>query len=57
MSGSFDPGLIPLYTTQFSTNLELLLQQQGSLLRGRVRARTFGWLLRRGHRLGVVEGL
>lgn len=34
---SFDPGLIPLYTTQFSTNLELLLQQQGSQLRGRVR--------------------
>jgi hypothetical protein len=37
MSGSFDPGLIPLYTTQFSTNLELLLQQKGSKLRGRVR--------------------
>jgi hypothetical protein len=37
MSGSFDAGLIPLYTTQFSTNLELLLQQQGSMLRGRVR--------------------
>lgn len=37
MSGSFDPGLIPLYTTQFSTNLELLLQQRGSLLRGRLR--------------------
>ena len=37
MSGSFDPGLIPLYTTQFSTNLELLLQQRGSKLRGRVR--------------------
>lgn len=37
MSGSFDPGLIPLYTTQFSTNVELLLQQTGSLLRGRVR--------------------
>lgn len=37
MSGSFDPGLIPLYTTQFSTNLELLLQQQGSKLRSRVR--------------------
>jgi Phage capsid protein len=34
---SYDPGLIPLYTTQFSTNLELLLQQQGSLLRGRCR--------------------
>ena len=34
---SYDAGLIPLYTTQFSTNLELLLQQQGSLLRGRVR--------------------
>jgi capsid protein len=37
MSGSYDPGLIPLYTTQFSTNLELLLQQRGSKLRGRVR--------------------
>lgn len=37
MSGSFDNGLIPLYTTQFSTNLELLLQQKGSKLRGRVR--------------------
>lgn len=37
MSGSFDAGLIPLYTTQFSTNLELLLQQRGSKLRGRVR--------------------
>lgn len=34
---SFDPGLIPLYTTQFSTNVELLLQQRGSKLRGRVR--------------------
>ena len=34
---SIDQGLIPLYTTQFSTNLELLLQQQGSMLRGRVR--------------------
>lgn len=29
-------GLYPLYTTQFSTNLELLLQQQGSKLRGKV---------------------
>lgn len=37
MSGSYDPGLIPLYTTQFSTNVELLLQQKGSKLRGRVR--------------------
>ena len=37
MAGSFDNGLIPLYTTQFSTNLELLLQQRGSMLRGRVR--------------------
>lgn len=34
---SFDAGLIPLYTTQFSTNLELLLQQKGSMLRGRCR--------------------
>lgn len=37
MAGSFDSGLIPLYTTQFSTNIELLLQQKGSMLRGRVR--------------------
>lgn len=37
MTGSFDSGLIPLYTTQFSTNLELLLQQKGSMLRGRCR--------------------
>jgi hypothetical protein len=36
MAGSFDAGLIPLYTTQFSTNLDLLLQQKGSKLRGRV---------------------
>ena len=34
MATSFDSGLIPLYTTQFSTNLEVLLQQKGSLLRG-----------------------
>jgi len=34
---STDAGLIPLYTTQFSTNLELLLQQMGSKLRGKVR--------------------
>lgn len=33
---SFDAGLIPLYTTQFSTNLEMLLQQKGSKLRGKV---------------------
>jgi hypothetical protein len=37
MATSTDAGLIPLYTTQFSTNLELLLQQMGSKLRGRVR--------------------
>lgn len=30
-------GLFPLETTQFSTNLELLLQQQGSKLRSKVR--------------------
>lgn len=34
---SFDAGLIPLYTTQFSTNVELLLQQKGSKLRGKCR--------------------
>ena len=37
MATSTDAGLIPLYTTQFSTNLELLLQQMGSLLRGTTR--------------------
>jgi hypothetical protein len=36
MATSTDAGLIPFYTTQFSTNLELLLQQKGSKLRGRV---------------------
>ena len=35
-TGSTDAGLIPLFTTQFSTNLELLLQQMGSRLRGKV---------------------
>ena len=34
---TFQPGLVNLFTTQFSTNLELLLQQMGSLLRGKVR--------------------
>ena len=37
MATSVDAGLIPLYTTQFSTALELLLQQMGSKLRGKVR--------------------
>lgn len=32
-----DAGLIDLFTTQFSTALELKLQQMGSLLRGKVR--------------------
>lgn len=36
MAGSYDAGLIPLFTTQFSTNLEGLLQQKGSKLRMRV---------------------
>ncbi len=30
-------GLFPLYTTQYSTNLEILLQQKTSRLRGRLR--------------------
>lgn len=34
---STDNGLIGLYTTQFSTNFELLLQQQSSMVRGRVK--------------------
>lgn len=37
MANPADPGLIALYTTQFSTNLELLLQQVGSKLRGKCR--------------------
>jgi hypothetical protein len=36
MSGSYDAGLIPVFTTQYTTNLELLLQQKGSKLRGKV---------------------
>lgn len=34
---AFQPGLVNLFTTQFSTNLELLLQQMGSKLRGKLR--------------------
>ena len=37
MAPPIDQGLIPLFTTQFTTALELLLQQMGSKLRGRVR--------------------
>jgi hypothetical protein len=37
MAGSVDNGLVPLYTVQYTTALELLLQQMGSKLRGRVR--------------------
>lgn len=37
MTTSVDAGLINFYTTQFSTNLELLLQQMGSKLRGRTK--------------------
>src|ERR1700680_4214530 len=33
MAGSADQGLIPLFTAQYSTNLQLLLQQKGSMLR------------------------
>ena len=32
-----DNGLYPLFTTEFKTNLEMLLQQMGSKLRGRVK--------------------
>lgn len=31
---SYDTGLVPVYTAQYTTNLELLLQQKGSKLRG-----------------------
>jgi len=36
MATSTDSGLYQFYTTQFSTNIELLLQQKGSKLRGKV---------------------
>ena len=32
---SFDAGLVNLYTVQYSTNVDLLLQQKGSKLRGK----------------------
>ena len=35
--GSFNEGLVPFYTTQFTANLELLLQQRSSLFRGKIR--------------------
>lgn len=41
MADSFDPGLIPLFTVQYSTALELLLQQRRSKLRGTVREGSF----------------
>lgn len=37
MAASDGQGLYPLFTQQFSTNIELLLQQQGSRLRAHVR--------------------
>ena len=37
----YTQGLYPLFTTQFSTILELKLQQMGSLLRGRVEERGY----------------
>jgi hypothetical protein len=33
---AYDEGLVPLYTVQYATNLDLLLQQKGSLLRSTV---------------------
>ena len=33
---AYDEGLVPLFTAQYSTNLDLLLQQKGSLLRSTV---------------------
>src|ERR1035437_9225848 len=33
---AFDAGLVALYTAQYSTNLELLLQQKGSKLRAKI---------------------
>jgi hypothetical protein len=36
MAGSFDQGLVNVFTQQYTTNLELLLQQKGSKVRGKV---------------------
>lgn len=36
MAGSYDTGLVPLFTAQYATNLEMLLQQKGSKFRGLV---------------------
>lgn len=33
---AYDEGLVPLFTVQYATNLDLLLQQKGSLLRSTV---------------------
>lgn len=41
MADSFDPGLIPFFTVQYSSALELLLQQTKSKLRGSVREGAF----------------
>jgi Phage capsid protein len=41
MAEPYTQGLYPLFTTQFSTILELKLQQMGSLLRGRVDERAY----------------
>jgi len=38
---SYDAGLVALYTAQYSTNLELLLQQKGSKLRGHVNSGSY----------------
>lgn len=35
MSGSYDAGLVAVFTTQFTANLQMLLQQTGSKLRGK----------------------
>ncbi len=41
MAEPYNQGLLPLFTTQFSTVLELKLQQMGSLLRGRVDSKQY----------------
>ena len=37
MTDTMDQGLQKLFTTQFSTNLELKLQQMGTLLRAHIK--------------------
>jgi hypothetical protein len=54
---TIDQGMIPFYTTQFTQRLELLLQQKGSKLRGRVEESTgyVGKLVSPVNQIGAIK--